>query len=263
VLKNTSSTQYFPAGIIQMENLSTHLDDVWRQLWQFFGSYETCINDQAKCKDIQQRLSYFDSCHSDKPDSIEDVIQALSRGFYLIKSGLEWQDPAAGHNSTEQPNDTHKARGAQWRLVMTYNGFEMITKTLLLKTDRGGLRQETIQDFTVKCNLQNYHLLSSPDTTRVNLEKWLKKALCENKSAIADFLSLENGDKTIMEEWIVKSTPVSSWTEAARLAKALRNATAHGALSASKVKQWGLQKPLLTLSNNLGEIVLAGMQKLI
>jgi hypothetical protein len=42
-----------------------------------------------------------------------------------------------------------------------------------------------------------------------------------------------------------------------------RNATAHGALSASKVNEWGLQKSLLTLSDNLGEIVLAGMRKLI
>ncbi|BAZ22031.1 hypothetical protein NIES4073_29120 [Kalymmatonema gypsitolerans NIES-4073] len=244
-----------------MEYLTTHLEDVWRDLWQAFGTRESWTSENAKCKDIQHRLSYFNSLHSAEPDSIDDVIQALSRGFNLIKSGLEWQEPAAGHNSTKEPNDTHKARGIQWRLVMAYNGFEMITKTLLIKEKY--LTPETIKDFTNKCYLPDYSSLNPPATTRVNLEKWLNKPSREEKSAIADFLSLENGDKTIIEEWIVKSTPVSTWVDAVRLAKAIRNATAHGALSASKVNEWGLQKPLLTLSGNLGEIVLAGMRKLI
>ncbi|ARV61048.1 hypothetical protein BZZ01_22670 [Nostocales cyanobacterium HT-58-2] len=246
-----------------MENLSTHLEDVWRKLWQVFGSYESCISNPAKCKDIQSRLLHFNDSHLAEPDYIDDVIQALSRGFYLIKSGLEWQKPAAGHNSIEEPNDTHKARGIQWRLVMVYGGFETITKTLLFHTHRGGLKQEAIQEFTNKCHLQNYNLLNSPDTTRVNLEKWFHKASSEKKSAIADFLSLDSGDKTIIEKWIIQSTPVSTWVDAVKLAKAIRNATAHGALSASKVKQWGLQKPLLTLADNLGEIAVAAMQKLI
>ena len=244
-----------------MEYLTNHLEDAWRDLWQVFGTRESWTSEKAKCKDIQHRISYFNSLHSAEPDYIDDVIQALSRGFNLMKSGLEWQEPAAGHNSIEEPNDTHKARGIQWRLVMAYNGFEMVTKTLLIKEKY--LTPETIKDFTNKCYLPDYSSLNPPATTRVNLEKWLNKPSREEKSAIADFLSLENGDKTIIEEWIVKSTPVTNWTEAVRLAKALRNATAHGALSASKVKSWGLQKPLLTLSDNLGEIVLAGMRKLI
>jgi hypothetical protein len=69
--------------------------------------------------------------------------------------------------------------------------------------------------------------------------------------------------KKIIESWLVKSTPISSWVEAARLAKALRNATAHGALSATKVRQWGLENGLLVLSDNLGEIVVAGLRKLL
>ncbi|MGH2413369.1 MAG: hypothetical protein ACRDEA_06700 [Microcystaceae cyanobacterium] len=137
-----------------------------------------------------------------------------------------------------------------------------MTKTLL-RIEKKSLNPETIKDFTEKCSLPDYSSLNPPEATRVNLEKWLNKPSCEKKSAIADFLSLDNGDKTIIEEWIVKSTPVSTWVDAVRLAKAIRNATAHGALFASKVNQWGLQKPLLTLSNNLGEIVVASMWKLV
>lgn len=241
--------------------ITIYLEDVSRQLWQVLGQYESWKSDPAKCENIKCRLSHFNENHSDDPDSIDDVIQALSRGFYLIKSALEWQEPAAGHNSIEELNDTHRARGIQWRLVMAYGGFETITKTLLINEKY--LTPETIKDFTHKCYLPDYSSLHPPAATRVNLEKWLNKPSCEKKSAIADFLSLENGDKTIIEEWIVKSTPVSTWVDAVKLAKAIRNATAHGALSASKVKQWGLQKPLLTLADNLGEIVLAGLHKLI
>ncbi len=243
-------------------NISAHLEDVWRELWQVFGSYESWINDPVKCKDIQRRLSQFNQIHSDNSEHIHDVIQGLSKGFYLIKSGLEWHEPAAGHNLTDKPNDTHKARGIQWRLVMTWGGFETITKTLL-KTQKKHLGPETIKELTDKCHLPDYSSLTSPDLTQLVLERWLEKPARGNKSAIAHFLGLENGDQKIIEDWIVKSHPVSSWVEAVRLAKALRNATSHGALSATKVKDWGLQKPLLILSDNLGEIVVAGMQKLI
>lgn len=246
-------------------NISIHFEDVSREFWQFFGSYESWINDSAKCKDIQQRLSHFNQTHSDNSDHIHDVIQALSKGFYLIKSGLEWQEPSIGHNSDDKPNDTHKARGIQWRLVMTWGGFETITKTLLLKKSRGGLETKDIKYFTVQCDLpNNYNPLNPLNSTRVNLERWLNKnPSIEGKSALANFLSLSKGDQEIIEHWIVKSHPISNWVEAVRLAKALRNATAHGALSATKVKEWGLQKPLLTLSDNLAEVVVAGMQKLI
>lgn len=244
-----------------MEYLTTPLEDAWRDLWRVFGTRESWTADEAKCKDIQQRLSHFNSLHSSDPDSINNLIGGLSRGFYLMKSALEWQEPAAGHNSTEKPNDTHKARGIQWRLVMAYSGFETVTNTLLINEKY--LTPNTIKDFTEKCSLPDYCLLNSPAATRGNLEKWLNKPSLEKKSALADFLSLENGDKTIIEEWIVKSTPVSTWVDAVRLTKAIRNATAHGALSPTKVNQWGLQKPLLTLSDNLGEIVVASMLKLV
>ncbi|MDF5736093.1 MULTISPECIES: hypothetical protein [unclassified Nostoc] len=246
-------------------NISTHLEDVWRELWYFLGSHESWINDPAKCKDIQRRLSYFNQTHSDNSDHICDIIQALSKGFYLIKSGLEWEEPAIGHNCEDKPNDTHKARGIQWQLVMTWGGFETIIKTLLLTKGNGGLNTKSIKDFTVQCDLaNNYNPLNPPKSTRVNLERWLNKdPSIEGTSALTDFLSLGKGDQEIIEHWIVKSQPVSNWVEAVRLAKALRNATAHGAFSATKVKEWGLQKPLLTLSDNLAEIVVAGMQKLI
>ena len=93
------------------------------------------------------------------------------------------------------------------------------------------------------------------------MSRWLDQS--QEGREVLDFLSAIKGDADIIQHWIINGQPVSTWVDAARLAKALRNATAHGALSASKVKQWGLQQPLLTISDNLGEIVLASMHKLI
>jgi hypothetical protein len=237
------------------------LNNIWRDLWQVFGTYESWLEDSAKCSEIQQRLSYFNQNHLIEPDYIDDVIKALSRGFYLTQSAIQWHEPAAGCNTIDKPNATHKARGVQWRLVMAYGGFETTIKTLLKLEE--SLNPEAIKKFTQKCDLPIYSLLTPPDPKRENLEKWLKKTSHQGNSPITDFLSLNNGDQKIIESWIVKSTPISSWVEAARLAKALRNATAHGALSASKVRQWGLESALLTLSDNLGAIVVAGLQKLL
>jgi len=249
-------------GIINMTELIMRLEDVSRNIWQVFGEYDSWKSDAAKCQNIHQKLLHFNKNHSDDSDHIDNVIQSLSKGYYLIKSGLEWHEPVVGHNSIDKLTDTHKARGLQWRLVMAYGGFETITKTLLKSATRS-LNPETIQIFTDKCTLPNYNSLTPPDSTRVKLEKWLEKPSLSKKTALANFLGLENGDCKIIEDWIVQSNSISTWVDAARLAKALRNATAHGALSATKVHQWGLQKPLLTLSDNLGEIVVAGMQKLI
>jgi len=249
-----------------MTELIMRLEDVSRNIWQLFGEYDSWKSDSAKCQNIHQKLLHFNKNHSDDSDHIDNVIQSLSKGYYLIKSGLEWHEPAISHSSIDKLNDTHKARGLQWRLVMVWGGFETITKTLLPNPNnkKNNCFEQTMKDFTDKCTLPKYDSLIAPDrSTLVKLDKWLEKPSESKKSALANFLTLENGDCKIMESWIVQSNSISTWVEAIILAKALRNATVHGALSASKVKQWGLQKPLLTLSDNLGEIVVAGLEKLI
>lgn len=246
-----------------MTELIMRLEDVSRKLWQILGEYESWKSDPAKCQNIQQKLLHFNKNHSLDSDDIDDVIQSLSKGYYLIKSGLEWHEPVVGHNSIDKLNDTHKARGLQWQLVMVWGGFETITKTLLPKPNKNNCFEQIMKDFTDKCALPKYDSLIAPRSTLVKLEKWLEKPSESENSALANFLSLRKTDLEIIEKWIVQSNSISTWVDAVKLAKALRNATAHGALSASKVKQWGLQKPLLTLSENLGEIVVAGMQKLI
>lgn len=120
---------------------------------------------------------------------------------------------------------------------------------------------KVIEEFLNKCTLPSYKPLDSPNSTsnRQNLEKWLSKG----EEAIADFLGVSNGDRKIIKRWIVGSEIVSSWEEAFKLAKALRNATAHGFLLPTKVSQWKLKPGFERLTDNLGEIVASGLKKII
>ena len=107
-------SDYVSAGSISVADITKNFNNVWCDLWKVFGKYGSWKSDIPKCKDIRARLLHFNNGHSNDPEHIDDVVQSLSRGFYLIKSGLEWCEPTAGHNSIDKLNATHKARGAQW-----------------------------------------------------------------------------------------------------------------------------------------------------
>lgn len=246
-----------------MTELRSDLDDAWRNIWQVFGPNESWLEDTAKCREIQQRLAHFQKNHPAKAEHIDDVVKALAQGFNLVKSSVQWSDPAIGHPADSEPNVTHKARGAQWRLVMAYGGFETMVKTLLNFQKREGLNPQILAEFIQKCGLPDYHSMVPPDSTLVSLDKWLTKpAISDRKSALVDFLCLERADAKAVEEWMVQGLPISTWLAATRLAKALRNTSAHGALSASKINEWGMRHALFKLCDNLGEIMVAALRKL-
>jgi hypothetical protein len=162
------------------------------------------------------------------------------------------------------PNpSTANARGIQWQLVMAYGGFESVTKTLMnLRENKSGLTLAHVEYFTSKCNnLPPYIPLEAPDTTRKNLDKWLTKSSGTGKELL-DFLGVERGDRNQIKDWLVNSNQIEDWANATMLAKALRNTTAHGALSPTKVEEWGLKPAMKILVKNLGDLVVVGLQTL-
>ncbi|MEG4279053.1 hypothetical protein QUA62_16470, partial [Microcoleus sp. MON1_C1] len=62
--------------------------------------------------------------------------------------------------------------------------------------------------------------------------------------------------------YISNGIAIEDWANATMLAKALRNATAHGALSPSKVEDWRLKPAMKILVKNLGDLVVFGLQTL-
>ncbi|MEG4350748.1 hypothetical protein QUA74_13475 [Microcoleus sp. LAD1_D3] len=239
-------------------------DDGWKEIWAIVGPNESWL-EPAKCSEIQERLSIFNQSHIKDRKHIDNVMKALSIGFHLTKAAVEWDNPVAGNTLPNDPS-TANARGIQWQLVMAYGGFESVTKTLMnLRENNSGLSIADVQDFTSKCNLPDYIPLIPPNTDRKDLEKWLTKLSTETPETgdeLLNFLGLKHGDRNLIKDWLVNSNPIEDWANATRLAKALRNATAHGALSPTKVKKWGLKPAMEILVKNLGDLVVFGLQTL-
>jgi hypothetical protein len=236
----------------QQNNLTT----TWQKLENFLNP-DNSWKSNLKCSNIQQKLLYFNPNHPNTPEHIDKVVKCVIRGVRLTEEAINWHQPSIG--DTPKRTTIDKLRGVQWRLVIAYSGFEITTKALMNHFVRG-TSPEIIEEFIQKCNLPNYIPLNSPNTQKKeNLEKWLTK----DEDAISDFLGLTAGDKKIIEYWIIYSNSISSWEEAFKLAKSLRNASAHGFLLPKKIDDWQLKEGFRTLANNLGEIMASGLKKLI
>jgi hypothetical protein len=169
----------------------------------------------------------------------------------LVQAALCWEEPTVG-GTTEKRSDTDRRRGDQWRLVLAFSGFETLAKALLSQKGRGGIGVEAFRNLLVGCTLPEYVPLDVPEHRESLLEEWFNT---EAQDELLDFLGLDFGDAKITATWLIKREAMTTWVDGLCLAKALRNATVHGALSASKVVQWKLTRPIRRLVDDLGLVV--------
>ncbi len=243
-----------------MKDSPTEVQDnltiTWENLWNNVLQPDNSWKEDPKYSNMKQKLSYFNPTHTNNSaEHINKVIKCIIRGVRLTEEVINWHEPSIGvkHNKFD------KLRGFQWRLVIAYSGFEITTKALMNHFGRA-ISPDIMNSFIDKCSLSTYVHLTPPKPRRKeNLEKWLTK----DEDAITTFLGVTAGDKKIIKDWIVKSNSISSWEDAVKLAKALRNASAHGFLLPKKVSDWQLKPGLNTLAHNLSEIMVAGLEKLI
>lgn len=212
---------------------------------------------------IHQCFRVFSEQHPIAPEYLHTLLVALSKGTHLVKAALAWEDAAAGPTSTRSTAATKRARGEQWRLVMAHGGLEMVSKALLfLRCPHVGMAPEEAARLTDLCELPPYVPLEAPNRRRAELAKWLEMEVDLGEHPMVDFLGMHGGGAKVFRRWAVEGRPIESWVDAMQLAKALRHATAHGALSAMKVRQWGLRDAMETLNANLGEITAAALRRL-
>ena len=171
-------------------------------------------------------------------------IHGIIRGHEMIAQAKLWAGPSIG------AGDTAPLRGAQWRLVMAYGGFELLAKSLTA-TKRGGLEEKTLSDLIGKLSLPNFDALVPPSIEKSSLKKWMEE---EDASDVLDFLKMENGDRKQFDAWLAKQKPVETWTDAVLLAKSLRSATVHGALSPRKIEEWKLCEAVSRLTDALFQL---------
>jgi hypothetical protein len=179
---------------------------------------------------VIKKLGYFADCLANDPQAPSHV-HGLIRGHELLKNAKAWSAPVIGSGKSA------KFRGLQWKLVMTYNGMELLIKSLLQKPGTDGLREDDLTNILSKLPLPELEPLNPPSLKRKSLATWLVEL---DKDAVIQFLKTSRGDKTQIEKWLLEQQPIVTWKDAILLTKALRNCTAHGALSPSKVQEWGL-----------------------
>jgi hypothetical protein len=205
--------------------------------------YKQFIKAWKDGEDLSHRLAKF-AATPDSDKAREARIHGIIRGHELIGQARSWVGPSIGSGKTAT------ARGAQWRLVMAYGGFELLAKSLAGAKDRG-LDEKAADSLIGKLALPMLEPLAPPPIDKSSLKDWMDE---EDASDVLDFLKMDKGDRNRFDAWLAKQQPITEWTDALLLAKAFRNATAHGALSPTKVEEWKLGEALARLTEGIFQI---------
>jgi outer membrane protein assembly factor BamB len=193
------------------------------------SGFKEFIADWRQGKPVAHRLAKFNIDFKDEL-LISSQVHGVIRGRELIKNSQEWAEPKIGSGPSA------KYRGLQWKLVMAYSGMELLIKSLFA-IERRGIRPDDLKDLISKLLLPDFGPIASPSLERKSIKEWIEEL---DRDAVLDFLKTDNGDRAQLQSWILEQKSCATWRDAILLSKALRNCTAHGALSPSKIEQWGL-----------------------
>ena len=237
------------------------LSEAWAAWCRFLDSLNLGGEGTTDFAPVRGRLLTLSQEHQADDEHVKAVVYGLYRGVPLLLAALGWEEPRAGRRS-EQPSPTDAMRGEQWRLVMGYGGFETLVKALLGHQERGGLGPKHFAALESRCDLPPYLPLEAPAHTETLRGEWFRVGPDGKGDVLLRFLGVEGSDASAINAWLVQRQALTSWAAAMSLAKALRNATAHGALSASKVREWKLQTTARVLLDNLGQVAAAAFARL-
>lgn len=231
----------------------------WCKLLEGLRKAHETIETAAVAIILQARLLRFSAHHGPDPVAIKKITAALYRAVPLLQAALNWEEPAVGGKAAKR-SETECLRGDQWRLVLAFSGLETLVKSLVGQKGRGGLGADHFRTVLAGCALPEYVPLEVPAHKDQAMEDWFT---AEAQDDLLDFLGLDFGDAKITARWLVERRPMGDWVEGLCLAKAIRNATVHGALSASKVKEWKLGRPIRRLVDDIGTVAGAVLDRLV
>ena len=189
----------------------------------------------------------------------DQLFYSITRGQALLDQAVGWWVSNAVSGPSEPPHAGKEGpaaamRGLQWRLCMAWAGFEIWMKGLLAtentKMDAGTLAQWG-QD------LPKFDAIDAPKSGR-GIAQWIDE---EGGGTVLDFLGVNRSDRDTLKAWLLNGQAIVDSAPMVLLAKALRNATAHGALSASTAKELGLQVALEKLPSLLQDFACGALRK--
>lgn len=179
----------------------------------------------------------------------------LARGRALLETALEWQEPSVGNASS----DTSGVRGLQWREVIAWSGLEQILNCLISSPG-----SDDVDRLVAELQLPEYRELPPPDHKLCQLRNWRERDDGDDATGVNGFLQAQSKmTKQVFRSWLIDGKPISTWTQGLMLAKSLRHVSAHGALSASKIRQWGLAPVLERLVPEMGIVATAVLKRMI
>jgi hypothetical protein len=212
----------------------------WQRFLDRHGGWQS---DRASRNTIENRLKRFGVADAD----LDTTLVALSVGHALLLAGVGWSSPSAGPGGKAAA-----ARGAQWRLAMAWGGFESSIKACTGTIEGTRFPHKALKAFVSALSFAED---SVPELRRPKKTALMEKWLSSYDSGTLRFLHVGVDDKKTLEAWIRgdKGT-AGDLASQIHLARILRNATVHGALSATKVQQLGLVEPLQSLVELIAQV---------
>jgi hypothetical protein len=155
-------------------------------------------------------------------------IASISRGLRLIAG-------AQKIGGSEKRSPTDRARDQQWQFAATYSGFEIAMKGLFGPTivqDQARLTN-LLAKYAEGTRVHAPVTRSSRKIVRAGEDIWLV-------SFLAPWTDERRNDPKVIRSWLIKGEAPQSWSATLSASKFVRNATVHGALSATRMIELGL-----------------------
>lgn len=177
-------------------------------------------------------------------DDLDFRLYCISKGHALLRAAFLDHEPAIGRGTArEAPTRLDTIRGLQWRLVMSVAGMERFLRGRV-GHDKRTRELATIAEALVQSPAPQ--LKGMPNATsgrRPDLQELFEVPSQQGRSSeqqLARFLGLRSFDEAALLAWL-EGRHAASWSSHVSLAVALRNCTAHGALSAKKAQRLHLR----------------------
>ena len=162
---------------------------------------------------------------------IRQAVGKMFRGATLLKHAMEWSDPMVGGGGK-----LDSIRGMQWRLVMAYSGYEQIENAIFgEKCHSKAPRKNTL------ARIHHQYRLPGPMLSQSALNRIEERD--QEAAVLCDFLGIQKNKRDRFINWLLgRTADEPCGTEGAVFISAqLRHLVAHGALSADRTKQLGLE----------------------
>ena len=185
---------------------------------------------EAALKASMSRQEYEDRLLNQ--NKIRSRIGGINRGARLVFSAAGWKKPTIGDG-----DGSAMARGVQWRMTMAWTGLELLCDSLFPRINN--CEADILLEW---CQLLGLAMIAKEIRVPRGLKRSAKiRNLWREEVEILEFLDVRGGKpRRSLDAWWVKQTPIADYVAALQAARAIRDVTSHGLLSAHRVEKFGL-----------------------